>query len=86
MRVEKINDRYLLCDWILKDSKIKPGQVWARADGAYQTVTIIRVHFGIVTYRAEGDPYGEHIKAAIPFQSRYCLVLKNEEIPEEITS
>lgn len=85
MRTEKINGRWLLCGCILPKDKIKPGQVWAQADGTDRIVRIAGVRTGWVCYTwADGGPLQYSEKEAFAFQCRYCLVLESPEIPKEL--
>lgn len=80
MRVEKVNDRYLLCGVILPDSWIKEGQKWAPADGGNYENTVLSVKNGWVTYA--GDLQPEHTKDCFSFQCRYCLVIDKDEFED----
>lgn len=81
MRVERVNNKYLLCGVILPLSKIQEGQEWAPASGAKGTVKIILKDGEWITYSGELQP--AHSKLHYAFQCRYCLVLPSNEIPEE---
>lgn len=84
MRVEQVNGRYLLCGGIISADQVKPGQVWAAADGSDRTV-LVEGGDALIEYSWMGN--GEkktHIKSNFGFQCRYCLVLESNEIPEEL--
>ena len=85
MRVETVNDRYLLCGHILHRVHLQEGQKWAQADGTNRTVTITRIDGDWITYEwYEDQKYQSHVKDWFSFQCRYCLVLNTPDIPEEI--
>lgn len=84
MRVEEENGRYLLCGHIIKYDQIKPGQIWANAQGKGEVV-VIRVEDGWVKYEWEVEGHlRSHEKLAFAFQCRYFLVLESSEIPDEL--
>lgn len=82
-RVEEIRGRFLLCGGIIPSCMIKPGQVWAAADGSGLTVTVVRSDSAWTTYQwFGGNEVKTHTKLTFAFQCRYCLCLDNAELPE----
>ncbi len=83
MRIELLNNRYLLCGHILSTAFVRVGQVWAPASGGNYEVTITDVTDGWVTYEwNEWDESGiikHHSKDSFSFQCRYCLVIDKVE-------
>jgi hypothetical protein len=76
MRVELINDRYLLCGAIIPQNAVQVGQVWAAADGSNHSVLVEQVANDWVTYSwIEKGIKQEWEKTNCAFQSRYCLVI-----------
>ena len=85
MRVELIHGRYLLCGHIIPYDQVKHGQVWASADGSNRTVTISGVRDDWVGYTwRENGRVIYHEKLNFAFQCRYCLVLPDTNIPQEL--
>jgi hypothetical protein len=80
MRIEVVNNRRLLCGPPLKLEQLAPGQVWAAASGADHTVRIVAIDGEWVLYEwEEGAEVRQHEKDAFSFQSRYCLVIGEEQ-------
>lgn len=77
MRIEVVNGRKLVCGHIYPTNEIKAGQVWAAADGANRTVTVVKVDGDWVKYEWEEKcAIVDHTKLAFAFQCRYCLVVE----------
>ena len=84
-RVERVNNRWLLCGGILRYDQVKPGQVWAPASGEDRTVRVYDTSDGWVDYAwYENGQARAHTKDSFSFQCRYCLVLPTPEVPKEI--
>lgn len=82
MRTEKVNENWLLCGVILPKLEIKPGQLWASADGSKHVVKISGVRDDWVGYTWGQGQY--HEKSVFAFQCRYCLILPTSDIPKEL--
>lgn len=82
MRVEKVNEKFLLCGGIIPKERITKGQLWARADGSAGLVMIDEVIGDDVKYKwLEKEEWKYHTKDSFSFQCRYCLLLNSEELP-----
>lgn len=85
MRVETHNGRHLLCGGVLDKRYIKPGQVWANADG--KSIVTVASAGEWVDYKwlnSKGE-VEVHTKDWFSFQCRYFLVLDTPEIPKELS-
>ncbi len=74
MRIEKVNDRNLVCGHIYPHSELAIGQYWAPADGSDRLHVITDINEDYVFHKdvATGTEYR---KDAFGFQCRYCLVV-----------
>ena len=80
-RIEMAHGRPLLCGGIIPPEMVKPGQVWASADGSNRTVEVMETPGDWVKYGwHEEDKFFTHTKLNFAFQCRYCLVTPT--IPE----
>lgn len=82
MRIEYVNNRWLLSGVTLSRDRIRPGQIWAQADGSDRTVKVL---YNMI--HEEGVPLIQYIdsdqsangyiytKDLWSFQTRYCLVV-----------
>lgn len=84
-RVETVHGRHLLCGHALREDQIKPGQLWASADGGDKVVRVEGIEGGWVDYSwMDGGRIVAREKDCFSFQCRYCLVLDTATIPKEL--
>lgn len=85
-RVETVHGRHLLCGGVIPDHMVKTGQRWASADGSNREVQVTSADTEWVGYTwSEGEKSIHHEKLNFAFQCRYCLVLDEPVVPEELS-
>lgn len=82
MRIEKVNNKLILCGGIIHPSFIQPNQEWMSSSGHsvfVDSVTSDEHEVRVLYSWSERGELKSHEKDHFSFQCRYCLVLESED-------